>query len=174
MISFYFSMSPFRLLLTITFLFLFVNTTFADRVREGTESIQTTISGNAYSHASVYKNIKVKKWVPNKPKKPTLRVPNPTINRDTQSWSITKSISVSYQTPDGSASIGFSVTMKDGIIIAASSTTQARGTSAYYQDSFAQSVAKSVVGKKASTLSLSAIGGASLTTNAFTQYIVNL
>ena len=60
------------------------------------------------------------------------------------------------------------------VIMATSSITQARGTSRYYQNSFAQSVSKAVVGKKTSTLSLSAIGGASLTTHAFTQYIGSL
>ena len=168
-------MSSFEILLIIVFLFLFVSTTFADRVREENESLQSMISENSRSHESIRTVVTNQKWVAPKPRKPTVKpTPKPAKNGDAQSKSVTKSTTVSYQTPDGSVSVGFSVTLKDGVIMAASSITQARETSGYYQDSFAQSLSKVVVGQKVSTLSLSAIGGASLTTHAFTQYIGSL
>ena len=168
-------MSSFEILLIIVFLFLFVSTTFADRVREENESLQSMISENSRSHESIRTVVTNQKWVAPKPRKPTVKpAPKPAKNGDAQSKSVTKNTTVSYQTPDGSASVGFSVTLKDGVIMAASSITQARGTSEYYQNSFAQSLSKVVVGQKVSTLSLSAIGGASLTTHAFTQYIGSL
>jgi hypothetical protein len=84
---------------------------------------------------------------------------------------VTHSNTVSYRTPDGSASITFSATTKAGVITAASSTTHAGGTSGYYQDAFAQRVSGAVMGKKIAGLNLSAIAGASLTTASFEQFI---
>jgi hypothetical protein len=74
------------------------------------------------------------------------------------STSTTRSTITSYGTPDGSATVAFSVTVKDGLITSATSTRKAGGTSGYYQDAFAGGLSRAVVGKKASSLSLSAIG----------------
>jgi hypothetical protein len=100
-------------------------------------------------------------------KKPTIPVATPA------PASVTHSNTVSYRTPDGSASVSFSVTAKAGVITAASSTTRAGGTSGYYQDAFAQRLAGAVIGKKIAGLNLSAIGGASLTTASFEQFVAN-
>jgi hypothetical protein len=86
---------------------------------------------------------------------------------------VSKSSTVSYRTPDGSASVTFSATVKGGVITAATSTTRAGGTSGYYQDAFAQQLAGAVIGKKIAGLNLSAIGGASLTTASFEQFVVS-
>lgn len=102
---------------------------------------------------------------PKTPVKPTTATPT------TSSSSVTHTSTISYSVPGGSASVVFSATVKNGVITAASSTTKAGGTSGYYQDAFAQKISSSVVGKKASTLSLSAIGGASLTTAAFSRFV---
>lgn len=104
--------------------------------------------------------------------KPTSPQPKPTTPPVTSS-SITRWATVNYGTPEGSVPVWFSVTVKDGIITAASSTTKVGGTSGYYQDAFAQKISSAVVGKKASGLSLSAVWGASLTTRAFTQYVAS-
>lgn len=58
---------------------------------------------------------------------------------------VTKSATVNYRTPEGSVPVGFSVTVKGGVITAASSTTKAGGTSRYYQDSFAPKIASAAV-----------------------------
>lgn len=90
----------------------------------------------------------------------------------TSSSPVTHTATVKYNTPEGSVSVGFSVTVKSGIVTAASSTKKAWWTSGYYQDSFATSISAGVVGKKIAWLNLSAIGWASLTTNAFEKFIV--
>lgn len=88
---------------------------------------------------------------------------------------VTKTSTVSYRTPAGSDAITFTATVKAGVITAASSVTKAQnGTSIWYQDTFAGKVSQAVVGKKIAGLNLSAIGGASLTTTAFEQFIANL
>lgn len=84
---------------------------------------------------------------------------------------VTKSRTVSYGTPDGSVNIGFSVTITNGIITAASSTTMVGGTSGAYQNIFAAGLSQAVVGKKAAGLNIAAIGGASLTTTAFENFV---
>jgi hypothetical protein len=61
---------------------------------------------------------------------------------------VTKTSTVSYQTPDGSASITFSATVNGGVITAASSVTRATGTSGYYEDVFARGISAAAVGKK--------------------------
>ncbi len=89
-----------------------------------------------------------------------------------QSAAVTKSSTITYRTPEWSDPVLFTVTVKNGIITSASSVTRARdGTSIWYQDSFAKSVTSAVVWKKIANLNLSAIGGASLTTRAFTQFV---
>ena len=104
---------------------------------------------------------------PVKPTKPTITKPvTPVIS------SITKSSTVNYRTPAGNVPVLFTVTTKNGVIISALSVTKAQdSTSISYQNSFASKISQSVVGKKIAGLNLSAIGGASLTTVAFEQFV---
>ena len=82
---------------------------------------------------------------------------------------------VSYSTPEADASVEFDVTITDGIITAVSSKTLAtEQASKYNQDLFAKAVTASVVGKKAKDLNVDAIGGASLTTAAFLDFVHSL
>jgi hypothetical protein len=96
-----------------------------------------------------------------------------TTNTGTTTAPVTKSATVNYNVPGGNVPVAFSVTVNNGVITAASSTSLSNGTSGYYQDSFAQGISNATVGKKVSGLSLSAVGGASLTTNAFKQFVTN-
>jgi hypothetical protein len=86
---------------------------------------------------------------------------------------VTKKNTVSYRTPDGSATMTFSVTVNAGTITAASAITQASGTSGYYQDIFARGISAAVIGKKTTGLNIAAVGGASLTTTAFEQFVAS-
>jgi hypothetical protein len=74
---------------------------------------------------------------------------------------ITRTETVSYdsRTPEGMVEIEFSVSVKDGIITAASATpkTEKQG-SRYNQDSFVKELSGKVVGKKAKDLNVDAIG----------------
>ena len=107
------------------------------------------------------------------PVKTPVVVPKNTSN-SSGSTAITHTSSVTYRTPAGSDPIGFTVTVQSGVITAASSTVWAKnGTSAWYQESFGSTLSQAVVGKKIAGLSLSAIGGASLTTRAFEQFVKN-
>lgn len=82
---------------------------------------------------------------------------------------------VSYRTPGDDVSVEFDVTITDGIITAASSKTLAtEDASKYNQDEFAKFVSVKVVGKKAKDLNVDAIGGASLTTTAFLDFVHSL
>ena len=79
---------------------------------------------------------------------------------------------VSYNTPAGSDKIEFDVTVTDGVITAASATPMAENSiSKMRQTSFASAVSVKVVGKKIANLQVDAIGGSSLTTAAFEQFI---
>jgi hypothetical protein len=103
---------------------------------------------------------------PTKPATPVTPTPAPVVA------AVTKTATITYRTPDGSDPVTFTATVKGGVITAASSVTKARnGTSIWYQDTFATKLSQSVVGKKVAGLNLSAIGGASLTTTAFEQFI---
>jgi uncharacterized protein with FMN-binding domain len=108
-----------------------------------------------------------------------------TISAETQpsqvvaSWTtetsiITRTETLSYdsRTPEGMVEIEFSVSVKDGIITAASATpkTEKQG-SRYNQDAFVKELSAKVVGKKAKDLNVDAIGGASLTTDAFETFV---
>ncbi len=82
---------------------------------------------------------------------------------------------VSYSTPEADASVEFDVTITDGIITAASSKTLANeDKSKYNQDRFTKALPSTVVGKKAKDLKVDAIGGASLTTAAFLDFVHSL
>lgn len=85
---------------------------------------------------------------------------------------LTRKETVTYNTPEGMVPVEFDVTVTDGTITSATSTTLATGdASKYNQDNFAKEVSAKVVGKKAADLSVDAIGGASLTTGAFEQFV---
>lgn len=84
----------------------------------------------------------------------------------------TRKETVSYNTPEGLVPVEFDVTVTDGIITEASANTLATTTaSKYNQDKFTAGLSAAVVGKKAKDLSVDAIGGASLTTAAFEQFV---
>lgn len=82
---------------------------------------------------------------------------------------------VSYVTPEDDASVTFTVAVKDGAITSVSSTANDREReSREWQGKFSRNVSK-VVGKKISEIdSLDAIGGASLTTEAFKKFVKSL
>lgn len=77
--------------------------------------------------------------------------------------------SSSYSVPHSlSNSIEVSITIKDGVIAAASTKhTYTDNESGSYIDAFDSSLASTVVGKPIGTTSFSRIGGASLTTDGF-------
>lgn len=81
------------------------------------------------------------------------------------------SASTSYDVPKGfSNNLTTKVTVEDGIITAVSAQNSASDheSERYIQD-FESALERVVVGKEIASLSLSRIGGASLTTDAFTQ-----
>lgn len=84
---------------------------------------------------------------------------------------------ISYRTPSHQwpTSTSFSVTIEDGRITDASAAfLSGDHEDRQYQSRFSNRIANAVVGKKASNLSLDAVGGASLTTEAFTQFVRSL
>lgn len=85
---------------------------------------------------------------------------------------LTRKETVTYNTPEGMVPVEFDVTVTNGTITSATSNTLATGdASKYNQDNFAKDLSLKVVGKKATDLSVDAIGGASLTTAAFEQFV---
>ena len=84
----------------------------------------------------------------------------------------TRTETVSYTTPaEAKDVVEFSVTVTDGVITAASATPKSKNEiSQKMQTGFAGAVSK-VVGMKAKDLDVDAIGGASLTTAAFEQFV---
>lgn len=125
------------------------------------ESSSATISGE-----TSIPQTKVISVVPVKVKTPT----KTTIVKKV-SKSITKTGVETYTSPAGKDSISFSVTVRDGIITAASAKGGSKGISGQFQSGFAKSLLKAVVGKKVAGLSLDAVGGASLTTAAFEKFV---
>lgn len=123
-----------------------------------TQTGSTTNTGTTQTGATAAKPV-------TSPTKPVTSTPAPVAT------AVTHSQTVSYSTPEGSVPVSFSVTVKSGVITAASSTTKVGGTSGYYQDTFASKVSAAVVGKKVAGLNLSTIGGASLTTTAFEKFV---
>lgn len=80
----------------------------------------------------------------------------------------TYSASVDYFVPHGSNTLTANVTIKDGKITAVTANDKySDNESAMYIDSFENTLQSSVVGRDIGALSLSRIGGASLTTQAF-------
>lgn len=88
--------------------------------------------------------------------------------------SSTVSKSLSYRTPsrEGSTTTKFTVTVDGGIVTAASAQyISGDHEDQRYQSRFSNSIASAVVGKKLSDISLDVVGGASLTTEAFQEFI---
>ena len=80
-----------------------------------------------------------------------------------------------YTAPSGSESIDVTLTLKDGIIEAASVKANAENPiSKKFQDGFVASYKTLVVGKNIADLSLSKVSGASLTTNGFNEALGEL
>jgi hypothetical protein len=85
----------------------------------------------------------------------------------------TRTETVTYTTPASSQDpVEFSVTVTDGVITAASANAKSdNDISKQFQTAFASDVSVKVIGKKAKDLKLDAVGGASLTTTAFEQFV---
>lgn len=84
----------------------------------------------------------------------------------------TKLVSYDSKTPEWMVDIEFSATVIDGVITAASATPKTdKQWSLYNQSNFAKELSAKVVGKKAKDLDVDAIGGASLTTDAFESFV---
>ncbi len=80
-----------------------------------------------------------------------------------------------YYVPHGSNSITVNVSIKDGSITKVSATHDyADRESGMYVDSFDSSISSKAVGQKINGLSLSRVGGASLTTDAFDEVISSI
>jgi hypothetical protein len=89
-----------------------------------------------------------------------------------QTFTRTETLTYDSKSPEGMVPVEFSVTVTDGVITAASATPKAeKDASKYNQTNFAKEVSAKVVGKKAKDLDVAAIGGASLTTAAFEQFV---
>ena len=89
-----------------------------------------------------------------------------------ESDSITRTGVESYQSPAGLDQVEFTVSVKDGVITAASSKVLATNdASKYNQGNFAKEVSAKVVGKSTKDFEIDAIGGASLTTAAFEKFV---
>ncbi len=172
----FFTMYSLRIFLSVLFLFIFATSVSAetehDDDHEARQGVVTRHTDSSEKHTVSTKKKKVLKPTKILVPKPTPKPKSST--GTTQSPSSSQNSTVSYNTPEGMVSVGFSVTIKNGVITSASSTKKAGGTSWYYQDSFASGLTQSVVGKKAAGLYLSAIGGASLTTGAFERFIAGV
>lgn len=84
--------------------------------------------------------------------------------------SITKE--VHYNSPAGDESVEFTLTTSGDTVTAVSTKPLASNPiSRNLQTKFSEAISKEVVGKKKSELQLHAVGGASLTTNAFQQFV---
>ncbi len=98
---------------------------------------------------------------------------NTTPNTTTEWTSVTRTETVSYKTPAGEDPVEFSVSvLDDGTVTAVTVTPKATNDiSNKRQTAFASEISSQIVGKKISELNLSAVGGSSLTTNAFSSFI---
>lgn len=98
-----------------------------------------------------------------------------TIAPITMTPSVTKTKIMAYKSPAGDETIEFMVTLQDGIITSASSKTLATiGASKYNQDNFAKEIITKAVGMAKKNFKLDTVGSASLTTEAFNEYIQSL
>ncbi len=79
---------------------------------------------------------------------------------------------VSYTSPAGKEWITFTVKHKNGVIVSATAKPKAtHKISLMLQNNFAKNISKTVVGKKTKDLDIDTVGGASLTTAAFEQFV---
>jgi uncharacterized protein with FMN-binding domain len=87
----------------------------------------------------------------------------------------TYSDSDTYPSPGGIEDIAVTITIKDGVITAATIQQQANNRdSEEYQSAFQDNFKSKVVGKALSSLSLSRVSGASLTTDGFNEALNNI
>ncbi len=165
-----------RIFLSVLFLFIFATSVSAETEHDDDHEARQGVV-TRHTDSSEKRTISTKKKKAPKPTKTPAPKPTPkpkSSSGTTQSPSNSQSSTVSYNTPEGMVSVGFLVTIQNGVITSATSTKKAGGTSGYYQESFASGLTQSVVGKKVAGLHLSAIGGASLTTGAFERFIVGV
>ncbi len=85
---------------------------------------------------------------------------------------LTRKETVKYKNPGGDDEIEFDVTVTDGIITAAKALPKAEHEmSKKRQETFAEELSEKVVGKNAKDLDIDPIGGSSLTTAAFEEFV---
>ncbi len=85
---------------------------------------------------------------------------------------LTRKETVKYQNPGGEDEIEFDVTVTDDIITAAKATPKAEHEiSKKRQETFAEELSEKVVGKSAKDLDIDPIGGSSITTAAFEEFV---
>ena len=79
---------------------------------------------------------------------------------------------ITYTSPAGKEWMTFTVKHKNGVIVSATAKPKATNKiSRTLQQNFAKNISKSVVGKKIKDLDIDTVGGASLTTAAFEQFV---
>jgi hypothetical protein len=82
---------------------------------------------------------------------------------------------VQYQSPAGQEDVEFTVTVENGLITAVTSKTLATNDiSKNLQNAFSSEVSAKVVGKSVSGFDVDVLGGASLTTAAFENFVQSL
>lgn len=87
----------------------------------------------------------------------------------------TYSASVNYYVPHGTNSLTAKITVKDGKVTALSTDHEyADHESGMYVDSFESAIKSAVVGQDVGSLSLSRVGGATLTTQAFDDALTTI
>ena len=88
---------------------------------------------------------------------------------------MTKTEIISYRSPAGEDKVEVTVTVNDGIITAVSSKTLGTNdASKYNQNNFAKNVSGKAVGMAKKNFKIDTVGGASLTTAAFNQFVQSL
>lgn len=88
---------------------------------------------------------------------------------------VTKSKTLSYSTPGGTEKTQFIVTVKAGIVTAVSSKALADNpVSQAFQEAFGKEVSGKVVGHAVKGLRIGTLGGASLTSASFAQFVQSI
>jgi hypothetical protein len=110
---------------------------------------------------------------PTTPTTPTIPVVIPPATVVTTPTTSTNTQTISYTVPGSTAQVSFTLVRNTAGLIQSVTTSKVSGdaTSTAYIQMFASSISAATVGKNITGLSLSAIGGASLTTWAFNQFI---
>ncbi len=160
--------APLMLLATLSTLSSCVSTTSAPVV--------TPVSDTSSQTPVVVKDTGVTGTSSETPMPPTpVTTPSTTGTGAPSTTPITKTETISYNNPAGTDQIEFSLTTDNGMITAVTATPMAEhGISKMRQEAFAKAISGEVVGKKIADLQLSAVGGSSLTTGAFNQFIAKL